>query len=291
MENSIQKIKCPLCSGGVENWGEKNSYFLYKCRLCSLIFVYPTVDPSSIYSQDYFSGATDGFGYVDYDADKEPMIPTFNKYIDLFKKYGKEKGSLFDIGAATGFFLKIAQNRGYSVSGVEMSDHAAGEARKAGLDVKSGDMMSMTLSNEAFDIVTMLDVLEHMTDPLNELLEVKRILKKGGLLAINAPNGESLLSKILKSKWHLVVPPEHIFYFSPKNLSQFLEKNGFTVLYSGNIGKRFTLKYIFKILYKWQKLSIWNYLSNFFSKGWFSKLYIPINLHDNFFMIIKKNDK
>lgn len=291
MENKIFKIICPLCSGDTRLWGIKNSYNLLLCNSCNLIFVNPLPDPKSLYNQDYFSGANLGFGYIDYDSDKEPMIPTFNKYIDLFNKYGKKEGRLFDVGAATGFFLKIAQNRGYSVSGVEMSDYAALMARKSGIEVYSGDLMSLSLRNQSFDIVTMLDVLEHMTEPLVELLEVKRILKPDGLLVINAPNGQSFLAKILKTKWHLVLPPEHLFYFSPKNLSNFLEKNGFKVVYSGTIGKRFTLGYIFKMLYKWQKLTVWNYLSNFFSKGFLSKLYIPVNLHDNFFIIFQKNNE
>lgn len=288
MENKTVEVKCLNCNSGTRIWGNKNSYDLYSCSVCGLIFVYPLPDPSSVYNQDYFSGAYSGFGYVNYDADKEPMVPTFNKYLDLFSRYGKEKGSLFDIGAATGFFLKIAKSRGYGVSGVEMSDHAAGEARKAGIDVSSGDLMSMSIANNSFDVVTMLDVLEHMTEPFVELLESKRILKSGGLLVVNAPNGQSLLARILKTKWHLVLPPEHLFYFSPKNLSMFLEANGFETVYNGTLGKRFTFQYIFKMLYKWQKLPIWNYLSKIFSKGILSRFYIPINLHDNFFMILKK---
>jgi 2-polyprenyl-3-methyl-5-hydroxy-6-metoxy-1,4-benzoquinol methylase len=279
---------CPNCKNESSVWGKKNSYSLFSCNSCGLVFVSPLPDPTSVYNEDYFTGASGGFGYVDYDADKEPMVPTFNKYIDLLAKYGKPNGSLFDIGAATGFFIKIAQKRGYSVSGVEMSDHAAGEARRAGLDVKSGDMMSLKLPSEAFDVVTMLDVLEHMTDPFAELLETKRILKNNGLLVVNAPNGQSFLAKVLKTKWHLVLPPEHLFYFSPKNLSMFMESHGFKTVYSGTIGKRFTFQYIFKMLYKWQKLAIWNWMSNLFSKGLLSKLYIPINLHDNLFVIFIK---
>ncbi len=288
MENKTNKIICQNCGGVTELWGVKKTYNIYSCVSCGLVFISPLPDPTSVYNHDYFSGASGGFGYVDYDADKEPMVPTFNKYLDLFAKFGKLNGSIFDIGAATGFFLKIAQKRGYKVSGVEMSDHAAGMARKDGIDVSSGDMMSMSIENQSFDVVTMLDVLEHMTEPFTELLEVKRILKSGGLLVVNAPNGQSFLAKVLKTKWHLVLPPEHLFYFSPKNLSMFLEANGFETVYSGTLGKRFTFQYIFKMLYKWQKLSIWNHLSNLFSKGYLSKLYIPINLHDNFFMIFVK---
>jgi SAM-dependent methyltransferase len=291
MENKNIKIECPNCGGGVVFWGSKKNYKLFICNDCKLIFVHPIPDLVSIYNEDYFSGAGGGFGYVNYDEDKEPMVPVFNKYLDLFDKYKDKKGRLLDIGAATGFFLKLAKNRGYEVSGVEMSDHAAKEARRAGIDVITGDLLSNHYPDQFFDIITMLDVLEHFTDPFVELSEVKRILKTKGLLVVNTPNGQSLLARILKTNWHLVIPPEHLFYFSPKNLEAFLVKNGFSILYSGTIGKHFTLQYIFKMLYKWQKIEFWNILSKFFSKGLLSKIHIPINLHDNFFLIAEKNEK
>lgn len=291
MENKTIKIDCPNCRGTVVFWGNKKSYELFICKDCKLIFVDPLPDPASIYNEDYFSGATNGFGYVNYDEDKEPMVPVFNRYLDLFNKYGKGNGRLFDIGAATGFFIKLAKNRGYEVKGVEMSDHAALEARRAGLEVLTGDLLHNHQPSDYFDVVTMLDVLEHFTDPFAELIEVKRILKPKGLLVVNTPNGQSLLARTLKTNWHLVLPPEHLFYFSPKNLEMFLVKNGFRVLYSGTIGKHFTLQYIFKMLYKWQKIEFWNFLSKFFSKGFLSRIYIPLNLHDNFFLIAEKNEK
>ncbi len=289
MEKIITKIKCPNCDGDSKLWGSKNSYDMYSCIECKLIFVHPIPTPENVYNEDYFSGATEGHGYVDYDNDKEPMIPTFNHYLDLCAKYGKSGGNVFDIGAATGFFLGIAKRRGFNVKGVELSNYAASIGREKGLDVVTGDLLSLNLPSDFFDIVTMFDVVEHFTDPFKELREVKRILKKGGLLVINTPNGESFLSKILKTHWHIVVPPEHLFYFSPSNISLFLKKEGFSVKYSGSIGKRFTLKYIFKTLHRWQGLSVWKYLANFFGKDSRSSLYIPLNLYDNFFMILEKD--
>ncbi|MHB1316309.1 MAG: class I SAM-dependent methyltransferase, partial [Minisyncoccota bacterium] len=150
-----------------------------------------------------------------------------------------------------------------------------------------GDLLDQNIKKESVDIVSMLDVLEHMSKPFSELIYARDILVSGGLLLINTPNGESLLARILKKSWHLVVPPEHLYYFSPKNLKSYLEKNGFEVLYSGTISKRFTLPYIFKTLYKWQKLSLWNWCAQFTEK-YISILYIPLNLFDNFFMIVRK---
>jgi 2-polyprenyl-3-methyl-5-hydroxy-6-metoxy-1,4-benzoquinol methylase len=290
LKNKMEKseIKCLNCGSDSLLWGIKKEYKMFECSSCGLIFMYPLPNPDSVYNEDYFSGATEGFGYVDYDKDKEPMVKTFNKYLDLFAKYGKSKGSLFDVGAATGFFMNIAKSRGYEVSGVEISDYAASLGRKKGLDVKTGVVANIDIPKNSFDVVTMFDVVEHMTDPFGDLMKIKSFLKQDGLLVVNAPNGKSLMSRILKTKWHMVLPPEHIFYFSPDNLGEFLKKNGFEVLYSGTIGKRFTFQYIFKTLHKWQNLAVWDYLSAVFSKGFLADLYIPLNLHDNFFMILRK---
>lgn len=285
-------VECPLCGGESKKWGEKNSYTLYQCTECKLLFVHPLPKQIDVYSQDYFSGAQEGFGYVDYDADKEPMIPVFERYLDMCKTYGKPKGKLFDIGAATGFFLEIAQKRGYDVSGVEYSSYATEKAKSKNLQVYSGDLLDPsikeTLEDGTYSVVSMLDVIEHMQHPFLQLEKVASMLEKDGLLLINTPNGESMLAKLLKTKWHLVVPPEHLFYFSPINLGAYLETSGFEVVYSGTIGKTFTFTYIYKTLYKWLGLKVFNKLADFFTQPRYKHLSIPINLHDNFFLIARK---
>ena len=275
--------RCPLCQNSVKQWGEKNGYVLYQCNKCKLIFVDPLPDPSSVYTADYFSGAKDGFGYVDYDHDKEPMRGVFEKYLSLCALYGKKSGYIYDVGAATGFFLDIAREKGYRVSGVEVSSYAADIARKKGIDVKTGDLLDQEIEKESIDIVSMLDVLEHMMYPFAELLYARDILVSNGLLLINTPNGQSFLARTLKTLWHLVVPPEHISYFSPQNLKNYLETHGFTVVYSGTISKKFTVSYIFKTLYKWQRFVLWDWCARF-SEKYMSQLYIPLNLFDNFFI-------
>ncbi len=289
MENQIQKINCLLCgSHTIAQWGIKNMYTLYQCVSCKLVFVYPLPDSTSVYTEDYFAGANQGFGYVDYDTDKEPMRPVFEKYLDMCGQYGVTGGSLFDVGAATGFFLILARARGFTVSGVEMSQFATQVAQKKGLAVSVGDMLSQHIPHNTHDVVTMFDVIEHMTQPFEEINEVYRILKPGGLVVVNTPNGQSLLARLLKTSWHLVVPPEHLFYFSPQNLSEYLSRHGFTVLYVGTVSKHFTFSYIFKTLYKWQKIELWNHIAEYFIRA-HPHWSIPINLYDNFLLIARKN--
>lgn len=280
-------ISCPICeSQEVNFFSKKKGYNLYKCSKCKLLFIYPTPVSLDVYDDSYFSGAEKGFGYVDYDADKEPMIPVFNKYLDLVNSLGMKTGELLDIGAATGFFMDLARKRGFRVKGVELSDYAAKKGREKGLDVFTGDLISANFKNEQFDIITMFDVIEHVPDPTGFVKEASRLLKKDGLLLINTPDAQSFWAKILGSKWQLIMPPEHIHYFSPKNLGDYLSKNGFKVELSTKIGKWFTLQYILKMLYKWQGYRI--FLTGPFLNKFLSKVSLPINLHDNFFMIVKK---
>lgn len=286
MEKSEEKIICSLC-GNLESdfFCEKKGYKLYKCSNCRLLFVFPTPQLIDVYDDNYFSGAERGFGYVDYDADKEPMISAFNYYIDLINNLGLSKGKLLDIGVATGFFMSIAQKRGFEVAGIELSDFAAKKGRENGLNVITGDLFTANFGAESFDVVTLFDVLEHVPDPKRLIAEVTRVLRPNGLIIVNTPDAESLWAKFLGKRWQLIMPPEHINYFSPKNLSNYLMNNGYEVKIDTKIGKKFTLQYILKMLYKWLGFRIFLVRSN----KVLSSISVPINLRDNFFMIAKKN--
>src|SRR3989344_2020238 len=122
MVKAVQKeINCPVCGAWSHDvFARKSGYALYSCRACGLTFVHPIPDSAGVYGEDYFSGARGGFGYVDYDADKEPMAPVFEKYLRRIARYGTGR-RILDVGAATGFFLDIARRAGFDAYGVELS--------------------------------------------------------------------------------------------------------------------------------------------------------------------------
>jgi len=248
------------------------------------MFVHPIPDPASVYDKDYFEGAKNGFGYVDYDGDKEPMIPTFNEYLRRIEKALKGKGRFLDVGAATGFFVELARKAGYDAHGVEISDHAAGVGRAKGIDVKTG---LITDIEGTYDCITMCDVIEHVQNPRDDIQKAAALLRSGGVLLINTPDRGSLLARVLGLKWHHVGPPEHLYYFNRKNMARLLEEQGFTVLEATTIGKSFTLKYIFKILYKWTKFSPFDWCASFAARA-MPRLGVPLNLFDNMFVLAKK---
>jgi 2-polyprenyl-3-methyl-5-hydroxy-6-metoxy-1,4-benzoquinol methylase len=281
-------MNCNVCRNqNAKFFMRKNEHDMYKCSGCGLMYVSPIPDSSAVYNEDYFSGASKGFGYADYDADKKPMLSAWGKYLDIIEEIIPNKGKLLDVGAATGYFLKVAHERGWSVKGVELSDYAAKSGRDNGLDIVTGTLEDISDQDTKFDAITMWDLVEHLPDPKKTLNQASHLLKQGGVVAINTPDVGSVPAKILGKKWHLIVPPEHLHYFNENSLALLLQKAGFEVLMSGRFGKTFTLYYIIRFIEN--RLGLPQFFGNMIAKNKvLSRIAIPINTHDNIFMIAKK---
>jgi 2-polyprenyl-3-methyl-5-hydroxy-6-metoxy-1,4-benzoquinol methylase len=241
--------------------------------------------PLAIYSQDYFDGANEGHGYVEYDRDKQTMVPSFNQYLHLIEKaYGK-KGRLLDVGAATGFFLDLARARGWETAGVEPSDYAAGLGRAKGLDVRTGTLDAFAADKHSFDAITLWDVIEHVPDPRETMRQVRELLKPGGIVAINTPDADSLWARMMGMQWHLIVPPEHLHLFGTRSLQRLLAGAELECLMTAKIGKTFTLQYVIHTLAHWRNIQSLSRLADSLSGHAVGRIGLPINLRDNVFLL------
>jgi len=289
-EQNLSSIKfCHICNSEKINiYCKKNGYTLYRCRVCDFIFVHPIPDDlKTVYGEDYFHNTgKQEFGYSDYDEDKDSMKHVFERYLKLFEKTSKNK-TIMDIGCATGYFLDRAKERGWKTYGVEISKFAADEAESRGHTVYVGELPKLNIE-EKVDVVTMWDVLEHVDNPRAYLEAAYEMLNKDGYISINTVDTSSLWARIMGKRWHLIVPPEHIHYYTPKNLSLLLKQTNFDVKDIRKIGKRFSLPYFFTIGYRWQGLRIWKYCAEAFDKPFWRKLSLPVNLRDNIFVLARK---
>lgn len=137
---------------------------------------------------------------------------------------------MLDIGCSLGYFVEAANARGWKAAGIEISPHAAEEARKLGLDVRTGVLEDAGYSSGAFDCVTMWDVLEHVPDPTAHMLEVRRVLAGDGLLVIGTPNLGHVAFRIKRERWRHLKPREHIYYFQKSSITRLLTKTGFRIV-------------------------------------------------------------
>ena len=280
------RAPCPICGSSSGFYARKSGHDLWRCRSCAFMYVDPLPEIGELYSEGYFTGGSSNHGYTSYDVDKVPMIPAFHTYLDRIKELLPGTGKLLDVGAATGFFVDIATKEGFDAEGVEISAYAAASGRAKGLRILTGTLADIS-AQKTFDVITMFDVIEHVRDPRADLLHARARLRQGGLLVLNTPDAGSLYARVLGERWHLIVPPEHLDYFTRRAMRILLEQTGFETCVVTTIGKRFTLSYIFATLHRWQGLSVWAHAARFSARH-LSRLAIPINVRDNMFVIARK---
>lgn len=285
---------CIIC-GSKKNklYFNKNNFNICKCKECGLKYVSNIPDDlSKYYSKGYFKGDLELDGYLDYESEKNNSKETYKYYLHLINKFSPQScfKTMFEIGCATGCFLELAQNKEWKVSGMDISSFAVDEAVEKGLDVHCGVIGDEFMNNKdiKYDAVVMLDVLEHLKEPDKDLVSIHSIVKKNGLLVLLTPDAGSFYAKVWGKFWHAFVPPQHLYYFSKKNVKEFLSKNGFEIVYFKHHGKKFSLPYIFRMLYTWQNLKFWSKLANFCSNNWLKKVSIQINLFDTMFVVARK---
>ena len=151
---------------------------------------------------------------------------------------------LLDVGCYTGFFLKAAHESGWDVQGVEPSDWASRYVREIlHLPVVTTTLEEVSFKEESFDAITLFQVLEHVLDPREFLTRLQRLLVRGGVLALSVPDIHTPFARVLKEKSWLLRPC-HLYYFSPKTLSAYLDQTGFEPIWKGTAVNVFNLSYV-----------------------------------------------
>lgn len=206
-----------------------NSYPILRCIFCGFVITDDRGSPRSKVNKEFYSASQYQKFYLSYET-KKLLTRRFQKRLREIKKLKSGRGKLIDIGASYGIFLEQARDQGYQVVGNELNKKIVAYLKEKGFNIATGDYINLKLKKLSFDVVCMWDVLEHFKDPEEALLKTRNILKKDGLLALSLPNIESLAAKIAKNRWGWLTPPDHLYHFSPRTLSLFLEKNGFKVV-------------------------------------------------------------
>ena len=148
------------------------------------------------------------------------------------------EGRILELGCHSGYFGKVLQQRGYYVVGVECDADAAAVARGQGLDVRQGDVEQPSFFEclgMQFDVVLLMDVLEHLRDPITMLVQLKSILKPGGRILCTGPNVAywAVRKDLLLGRWNYtdtgVLDRTHLRFFTADTWRSLLEESGYVV--------------------------------------------------------------
>ena len=205
-----------------------------RCRVCRLIFTRtPVRDSQSHYAVSRATIETK-YGRILGGAELHPRTPNYTEHLYLLEAI-TEGRSLLDVGTHCGFFLDAARRRGWRVSGVEPSPVTSAIARERfGLDVRTGTLDGVALPPANFDVVTLVDVFEHIGAPRAVLRRCGALLRPGGRLFIKVPNARYAFAKYLVMRPLGLVDDafdarEHLVHYTPGTLRRMLRTEGFQV--------------------------------------------------------------
>jgi 2-polyprenyl-3-methyl-5-hydroxy-6-metoxy-1,4-benzoquinol methylase len=160
--------------------------------------------------------------------------PVFAKALERLSKFRKPPATLFDVGCGSGSFMVRAREFGYEVTGIEPSDVDVQYAvNTLGLNVTKGHFEEADISSLSFDIVTMWDVIEHVSDPRTMIRRAREMLRMGGVLALRIPcstfhSVKAFFRGLFRGRQALVYGPVyHLSFFSPATIRRMLIEEGF----------------------------------------------------------------
>ena len=147
---------------------------LGRCDDCGHIFADPCPTPAFIAS--LYGALEDPL----YEEEAGGRAMNFRRVLARLERLRPEKGRLFDVGAATGILMNLARERGWEVDGVEPSAWAVAFARdRYGLAVREGVFETAAVPPASFDVVTMVDLIEHTARPYDAVRRAAEVLRPG----------------------------------------------------------------------------------------------------------------
>ena len=210
---------CLLC--GTEKFSAVKKYskhHLVKCSNCG--FVFSRKKPSL----DELLAVYDF--YPIFQTVSPITLKRYDELLNYLERFRKTN-NLIDVGSGDGYFPERAKLRGWNVFGTEFTDAKVEFSRKKGITMHKGVLDVSNYSPEFFDVIISIEVLEHISNPHEEIAKFNTLLRKGGAAYITTPNFNSVSKLLLQKNWNIVAYPEHLSYYTRKTLSRLFLSSGF----------------------------------------------------------------
>jgi 2-polyprenyl-3-methyl-5-hydroxy-6-metoxy-1,4-benzoquinol methylase len=213
-------MECIIC-GSITNdilievKGEK----IYECKNCQLSITEKKASPVKKEELPY--------NINEYKKDEKRYRDRLTHIISHIKRH-KQAGAVLDIGGGFGLLSSMLIDQGYHADTLEPylgADYVKNN-EKAHL-IKQDIDSYLNFTDKTYDIIIMLDVLEHIKDPKTVLTKIKSRLNKDGILVLQMPNYKSVMAAIC-ADWSWWMIEDHLFHFSPQSLHLLLNKTGFS---------------------------------------------------------------
>ncbi len=240
--SETESLRCKICAADVTQIGVQRGTFkdrlfeIFRCNTCGFIFVSnPWLDYKEVYSEAYYNGqGADRF--VDYVFELRNPNRTIRQYewrgiVQVVRScipLGSDTRWL-DFGCGNGGLVRYCREHlPCSVWGYEQG-WIRDQAVNLGIPIMTEDALDSAAGT--FDLVTAIEVIEHIADPVGELRRIRSLLKPGGLLFITTGNAAPHRERPFE--WSYFLPEVHISLFEPGTLARALKESGFRAEFRG----------------------------------------------------------
>jgi 2-polyprenyl-3-methyl-5-hydroxy-6-metoxy-1,4-benzoquinol methylase len=247
---------CPICSSSSSRLGEVQGIPYMICAKCGHIFSMIVPSESALdrhynpegevieFPQDVVSHQRDTYVLDPLSARMRKAGVEEIKANWLKSKFNFENTNPFlvDVGCGSGFFLEAARKIGFSVLGIEMDMQLAQECQKKGIPTLIQKVPGQAWPQELMgaEIITLLNLVEHVIDPVNFISGLATILKPGAWLVIEVPRAESMSTlvniAIPEGTYRHLTPPEHLHVFSDKSIRLLLKSAELSIIHEWRFG-------------------------------------------------------
>lgn len=209
----------------------------------------------------------------EYENGRKERLLQEQKVVSGIQKI-KPGGTLLDVGAGTGMLVEAAIQAGFQAEGIEPSKYLHKIASSHGLPVHRGTFPHENTPGP-YDVITFIDVLEHVTDPLHLMTDLRNALKEDGILVLVTPDVSSFAARLLKYRWwHYRIA--HVGYFNKHTLSILAGRAGLELIKLKRPTWYFTARYLAV-----RTLSFFPKFFRFRVPGFMENIIIPLNLRDS----------
>lgn len=246
-EGTLEEVHCPTCGPGAESnliFRRNDGIGFHQCRRCDMEFASPRFTEQSllnIYESDNWKSISnyDDWSYEEWKNNHGQHYHLVQQNLKLVKKFLPVGSSILDVGCDIGLTVKGLCEMGYPSEGIEPGSIGAKIAKeKTGITVHQMEIGAFQ-SDTAFDSVMLLDVLEHLYNPVKTLQDCGKHMKSGGYLFIHVPHHDGLSNRYkrflhrigLKDQYKHFGFPAHIYSFNKSSLQHILKKSGFETIH------------------------------------------------------------
>ncbi len=186
--------------------------------------VYTNMDEASAIKEnkDYYTEkGSDGF-----EKRQDHVDSAWFRAIAKKLSSGKKPGKALDVGCGTGLLLREFKKLGWEVHGADLSSYVQKYADMFGFTLHVGKIEEIDLPENSFDVITGINVIEHIRDPKPFIDKIIKLLKPGGAAYFNVPNYGSLPIRMGFSSFHRNNPPQHMSYYTGRTIRLLFNYSG-----------------------------------------------------------------